>query len=99
MGLGVENANVLYDQLRCARCGEVYGLAAEMPRGGKGHAGFRTSSTFYKTISRLHKQLLDRGVIKSPPTVPALVDALAKIREGGVPDLEVPVPGRESGRG
>ena len=72
LGMGPENANILYDQLRCARCRETRGLAGEMPRGGKGNAGFRVASSFYKTIERLNHQLHDRGAIPKGPKIPGI---------------------------
>ena len=65
LGVGPENAHVLYDQLRCARCGTLRGLSAASMRNTRIHskAGFRVSSTFYKAIVKLHNQLRERGAV------------------------------------
>ncbi len=65
LGLGLDNARILYDMLRCARCRTVRGLAGGSNRNPqlRGFGGISASSTFFKNIVRLHHQLRDRGVV------------------------------------
>ena len=74
LGLGIENARILYDQLRCARCRAVRGMAGASNRDHrlKGMAGFRETSSFYKAIERFNHQLLDRGVTPRGAEIPGL---------------------------
>ena len=65
LGIGPDNQRTLYDQLRCARCRTIRGMAAGSNRDLKlkGRGGLSARSTFYETITLLHHQLRDRGVI------------------------------------
>ena len=69
LGIGIESARILYDQLRCARCANLFGLAAGSSRSAhlRGNAGYRETSSFFKTISHLHNQLKDHGVVSENP--------------------------------
>ena len=71
LGLGLENARIIYDQLRCARCGALRGMAGVIPRGRHAsiRAGFRTTSSFFQTIERMHHQLLDLGITAPTPSI------------------------------
>ena len=67
LGLTKDNAYITYDQLRCARCSSIYGMAAGSNRNGHmNRGGFRTTSSFFKTITRLHNQLEGQGKTSKP---------------------------------
>ena len=62
LGLPKDHAHIFYDQLRCARCRRVYGLSSKQ---GALRAGARNTSSFFRTIARLHHRLREQGAIGS----------------------------------